>query len=64
MITERTYPRWQDLAMSEELSGEARSTERWKALGAAMTLGHDEEIASLGQLLDSLDQAPARRHTS
>lgn len=50
--------------MSEELSGEARSTERWKALGAAMTLGHDEEIASLGQLLDSLDQAPARRHTS
>ncbi|WP_274036394.1 hypothetical protein [Streptomyces sp. MMBL 11-1] len=40
-----------------------RSTERWKALGAAMTFG-DEGKVSLGQLLDSLDRTPARRHAS
>ncbi|MFJ7412814.1 hypothetical protein ACIQWZ_18650 [Streptomyces sp. NPDC098077] len=41
-----------------------RSSERWKALAAAMTFRHDEEKISLGQLLDSLDRTPARRRAS
>ncbi|WP_217231327.1 hypothetical protein [Streptomyces anulatus] len=36
-----------------------RSTERWKALGAAMTFGHDEGKVPLGQFLDSLDRTPS-----
>ncbi|MEU5136979.1 hypothetical protein [Streptomyces californicus] len=34
-----------------------RSSERWKALAAAMTFGQDEEKVPLGQLLDSLDDS-------
>ncbi|MEU7021052.1 hypothetical protein ABZ990_10415 [Streptomyces sp. NPDC046203] len=41
-----------------------RSTDRWAALAAAMTFAYDEEKMTFGELLDSLDQAPARARTS
>ncbi|WP_037853590.1 hypothetical protein [Streptomyces sp. NRRL S-1824] len=41
-----------------------RSTDRWAALAAAMTFEYDEEKITFGELLDSLDGAPARAQTS
>lgn len=41
-----------------------RSTDRWAALAAAMTFEYDEEKITFGELLDSLDGAPARAETS
>ncbi|MFE4205428.1 hypothetical protein ACFRSX_31165 [Streptomyces goshikiensis] len=41
-----------------------RSNDRWRALAAAMTFEYNEEKITFGQLLDSLDHAPARAQTS
>jgi len=41
-----------------------RNTDRWAALAAAMTFDYDEEEFTFGQLLDSLDSAPAPACTS
>ncbi|GGW86352.1 hypothetical protein AB0E64_39030 [Streptomyces caelestis] len=41
-----------------------RSTDRWEALAAAMTFDYDDEKITFGQLLDSLDGAPAQARTS
>ncbi|OEJ36313.1 hypothetical protein [Streptomyces agglomeratus] len=41
-----------------------RSTNRWEALSAAMTFDYDDEKITFGQLLDSLDPAPAEAPTS
>ncbi|MFH8520491.1 hypothetical protein ACH4CE_36610 [Streptomyces gelaticus] len=41
-----------------------RSIDRWAALAAAMTFEYDEERITFGELLDSLDHAPARAQTS
>ncbi|MFE3905612.1 hypothetical protein ACFXPY_36380 [Streptomyces sp. NPDC059153] len=40
------------------------STDRWAALAAVMTFECDEEKITFGELLDSLDDAPARAQTS
>ncbi|MGW0121874.1 hypothetical protein [Streptomyces sp. NPDC003327] len=40
-----------------------RSTDRWAALAAAMPSEYDEEKISFGDLLDSLDPAPADAQT-
>ncbi|MER7108785.1 hypothetical protein [Streptomyces sp. NPDC000229] len=40
-----------------------RSTDRWAALAAAMTFEYDEEKITFGELLDSLDPAPAGAQT-
>ncbi|MFG3157966.1 hypothetical protein ACGF7W_38705 [Streptomyces sp. NPDC048219] len=41
-----------------------RSTKRWEALAAAMTFDYDDEKITFGQLLDSLDLAPAETQSS
>lgn len=41
-----------------------RSTKRWEALAAAMTFDYNDEKITFGQLLDSLDPAPAEAQTS
>ncbi|MFJ1550599.1 hypothetical protein [Streptomyces sp. NPDC088246] len=40
------------------------STDRWAALAVVMTFECDEEKITFGELLDSLDDAPARAQTS
>ncbi|WP_231406706.1 hypothetical protein [Streptomyces sp. MC1] len=41
-----------------------RSTGRWEALATAMTFDYDDEKLTFGQLLDSLEGAPAQARTS
>ncbi|MFF8911448.1 hypothetical protein [Streptomyces olivaceoviridis] len=41
-----------------------RSTARWEALAAAMAFDYDDKKITFGQLLDSLDGAPAQARTS
>ncbi|MFG2227729.1 hypothetical protein [Streptomyces sp. NPDC048644] len=41
-----------------------RSAGRWEALAAAMTFDYDDEKITFGQLLDSLNSAPAKAQTS
>ncbi|MEU7261664.1 hypothetical protein AB0B21_38585 [Streptomyces rimosus] len=40
-----------------------RSTGRWEALAVAMAFDYDDEKITFGQLLDSLDSAPAKAQT-
>ncbi|GAA2485946.1 hypothetical protein GCM10010393_16300 [Streptomyces gobitricini] len=53
-----------DVALKILLDHCGRSTGRGEALAAAMTFDYDEEKITFGQLLDSLDGAPARARTS
>ncbi|MFC7795741.1 hypothetical protein [Streptomyces cinereoruber] len=55
-ILSRSEP---EIAVKILLDRCGRSTDRWAALAAAMTFEHDEEKISFGDLLDSLDSAPA-----
>ncbi|WP_198958407.1 hypothetical protein [Amycolatopsis sp. KNN50.9b] len=48
-----------DVALNILLDHCGRSTDRWEALAAAMTFDYDDEKITFGQLLDSLDPAPA-----
>ncbi|MGX5183446.1 hypothetical protein ACWKT5_11655 [Streptomyces avermitilis] len=52
------------LALKILLDHCGRSTDRWAALAAAMTFDYDEKKITFGELLDSLDDAPARAQTS
>ncbi|GAA2345139.1 hypothetical protein OKJ48_40005 [Streptomyces kunmingensis] len=53
-----------DIALQILLERCGRSTDRWAALAAAVTFDYDDQEITFGQLLDSLDGAPARAHTS
>jgi hypothetical protein len=53
-----------EVALKTLLGHCGRSTDRWEALAAAMTFDYDDEKITFGQLLDSLDGAPARARTS
>ncbi|QKZ19093.1 hypothetical protein [Streptomyces chartreusis] len=52
-----------DITLKILLNHCGRSTGRWKALAAAMTFDYDEDKKTFGQLLDSLDPAPAEART-
>ncbi|MFC8273809.1 hypothetical protein ACFUJR_15050 [Streptomyces sp. NPDC057271] len=53
-----------EIALKTLLDRCGRSADRWAALAAAMTFDYDEEKITFGEFLDSLDQTPARAHTS
>ncbi|WP_432095662.1 hypothetical protein [Streptomyces sp. bgisy100] len=53
-----------EVALTILLEHCGRSTKRWEALAAAMTFDYNDEKITFGQLLDSLDPAPAQAHTS
>jgi hypothetical protein len=53
-----------EVALKMLLDHCGHSTERWAALAAAMTFEYEEEKITFGELLDSLDGAPARAQTS
>ncbi|MCZ4101034.1 hypothetical protein [Streptomyces sp. H39-C1] len=53
-----------ELALKILLEHCGRSTGRWQALAAAMTFEYDEAKPTFGELLDSLDGAPAKAQTS
>ncbi|MFE6104062.1 hypothetical protein ACFVQ4_29465 [Streptomyces laurentii] len=53
-----------EIALKTLLERCGKSADRWAALAAAMTFEYDEEKITFGELLDSLDQTPARAQTS
>lgn len=53
-----------DVALKILLHHCGHSTDRWEALAAAMTFDYDDEKITFGELLDSLDPAPASAQTS
>lgn len=53
-----------EVALTILLEHCGRSTKRWEALAAAMTFDYNDEKITFGQLLDSLDPAPAQAQTS
>ncbi|GHA73908.1 MULTISPECIES: hypothetical protein [Streptomyces] len=53
-----------EVALAILLEHCGRSTKRWEALAAAMTFDYNDEKITFGQLLDSLDPAPAQAQTS
>lgn len=53
-----------EVALTILLDRCGRSTDRWEALAATMTFDYDDEKITFGQLLDSLDPAPASAQTS
>lgn len=53
-----------EIALQTLLDRCGKSADRWAALAAAMTFAYDEENITFGELLDSLDHAPARTQTS
>ncbi|MEU6949519.1 hypothetical protein ABZ957_30440 [Streptomyces sp. NPDC046316] len=55
-ILSRSEP---EIALKILLDRCGRNTDRWAALAAAMTFEYDEEKITFGDLLDSLDSAPA-----
>ncbi|UTR83696.1 hypothetical protein [Streptomyces cavourensis] len=52
-----------EIALQTLLNRCGKSTDRWAALIAALTFAYDEENTTFGELLDSLDHAPARTQT-
>ncbi|MFJ3594590.1 hypothetical protein ACIQUY_34940 [Streptomyces sp. NPDC090231] len=52
-----------EIALKILLEHCGRSTGRWEALAAAMTFEYDETKPTFGELLDSLDGAPAQTQT-
>ncbi|MGW0467671.1 hypothetical protein ACWDX6_20770 [Streptomyces sp. NPDC003027] len=59
-ILSRSEP---EVALKILLDRCGRSADRWAALAAAMTFEYDEEKSNFGELLDSLDPAPADAQT-
>jgi len=53
-----------EIALKILLDHCGRSADRWAALAAAMTFDYDEKKITFGELLDSLDGAPAKVQTS
>ncbi|MFD5779431.1 hypothetical protein [Streptomyces sp. NPDC126933] len=53
-----------EIALKILLEHCGRSTGRWEALAAAMTFEYDETKPTFGELLDSLDGAPATTQTT
>lgn len=53
-----------EIALTILLEHCGRSTMRWEALAAAMAFDYDDEKITFGQLLDSLDPAPAQAQPS
>ncbi|MFF3127862.1 hypothetical protein ACFVRD_37485 [Streptomyces sp. NPDC057908] len=53
-----------ELALKILLEHCGRSTGRWEALATAMTFEYDDTKLTFGELLDSLDGAPAQTQTS
>ncbi|MBP2400845.1 hypothetical protein [Streptomyces syringium] len=53
-----------EIALQILLDRCGRSSDRWAALGAAMTFAYGEEKITFGELLDSLDDSPPPAQTS